>query len=177
MASGFARFRTWNNNYDTSSIKITYTELRGPLWGGGGGSTFTSLRLSQNLYVFMIVQKGSRILSEPPRGVAWLALTGGVLPCWAQRSGFGNSNLSKWTRNLELLNHQEILFSFQVPLKSPTTDLGSLIAHNDYKDTLILSSLGTSPSSAVTTFQVFSVETANAQGQAHARHRLVIRQS
>ena len=25
--------------------------------------------------------KGHEILSEPPRGVAWLALTGGVLPC------------------------------------------------------------------------------------------------
>ena len=24
---------------------------------------------------------GHEILSEPPRGVAWLALTGGVLPC------------------------------------------------------------------------------------------------
>ena len=28
-----------------------------------------------------LLELGHEILSEPPRGVAWLALTGGVLPC------------------------------------------------------------------------------------------------
>ena len=37
--------------------------------------------LFRNITFLESIFLGHEILSEPPRGVAWLALTGGVLPC------------------------------------------------------------------------------------------------
>ena len=44
----------------------------------GGLGIINPVRITSREYAYSV---GHEILSEPPRGVAWLALTGGVLPC------------------------------------------------------------------------------------------------